>query len=113
VSTKNRAPVDTDTGRDGEREATGHLMVFVGRRDQRRAGAVPAVTAVIRGEQSASRNRAPVAMMVPPASHYGADITLPDDHDEGHADPRRGNASDHGRGGGALPQAVTLSVDWE
>jgi uncharacterized protein involved in high-affinity Fe2+ transport len=94
-------------------KATGHLMVFVA--DATSGEPVPylPVTAVIRGEQSASRTVRLSPMIGASGFHYGADVTLPDDTTKVTLTLGAASLKTMGAAAGRFRKPVTLSFDWE
>ena len=94
-------------------KATGHLMVFVA--DATSGEPVPylPVTAVIRGEESASRTVRLAPMIGASGFHYGADITLPDDTTKVTLTLGAASLKTMGAAAARFRKPVTLSFDWE
>jgi len=94
-------------------KATGHLMVFVA--DATSGEPVPylPVTAVIRGEESASRTVRLSPMIGASGFHYGADVTLPDDTTKVTLTLGAASLKTMGAAAARFRKPVTLSFDWE
>ena len=94
-------------------KATGHLMVFVA--DATSGEPVPylPVTAVIRGEESASRTVRLSPMIGSSGFHYGADVTLPDDTTKVTLTLGAASLKIMGAAAARFRKPVTLSFDWE
>jgi len=94
-------------------KATGHLMVFVA--DATSGEPVPylPVTAVIRGEESASRTVRLAPMIGASGFHYGADVTLPDDTTKVTLTLGAASLKTMGAAAARFRKPVTLSFDWE
>ena len=94
-------------------KATGHLMVFVA--DATTGEPVPylPVTAVIRGEESASRTVRLSPMIGSSGFHYGADVTLPDDTTKVTLTLGAASLKTMGAAAARFRKPVTLSFDWE
>ena len=94
-------------------KATGHLMVFVA--DATSGEPVPylPVTAVIRGEESASRTVRLSPMIGSSGFHYGADVTLPDDTTKVTLTLGAASLKTMGAAAARFRKPVTLSFDWE
>ena len=94
-------------------KATGHLMVFVA--DATSGEPVPylPVTAVIRGEESASRTVRLAPMIGASGFHYGADVTLPDDTTKVTLTLGAASLPTMGAAAARFRKPVTLSFDWE
>ena len=94
-------------------KATGHLLVFVA--DATSGEPVPylPVTAVIRGEESASRTVRLSPMIGSSGFHYGADVTLPDDTTKVTLTLGAASLKTMGAAAARFRKPVTLSFDWE
>ena len=94
-------------------KATGHLMVFVA--DATSGEPVPylPVTAVIRGEESASRTVRLSPRIGASGFHYGADVTLPDDTTKVTLTLGAASLKTMGAAAARFRKPVTLSFDWE
>ena len=94
-------------------KSPGHLMVFVA--DAATGEPVPylPVTAVIRGEESASRTVRLSPMIGSSGFHYGADVTLPDDTTKVTLTLGAASLKTMGAAAARFRKPVTLSFDWE